>query len=264
MFLFLFSTVLFAQSYLVHHYTEMEGLPTANVYGITQDHWGRVWFATRGGITVYDGTSWKTYTISDGLPVLAFYAVQTDQKGRIWALSDIYFKEPVVIYLDQQEENDRAQWQRVPGRPPAITRTTSMKITSFQLLELNDDTKRDLPAAVVGTSTMGLLLWHRGEWKNITEKNGLLSNSVNGMVALEGKLYAATDKGLSVINIYRDKKDNLKIDIDNSLNQSLHLPPGKIKGIGIRDKDKYRDTTLKSSRIWLYSYNWLGYFPNQL
>jgi two-component system cell cycle sensor histidine kinase/response regulator CckA len=258
--LFFFSTVLFSQSYLVHHYTEMEGLPTANVFGITQDHWGRVWFATRGGITVYDGTSWKTYTVSDGLPVLAFHAIQTDQKGRIWALSDVLFKGPVVVYLDQQEENDRAQWHRVQGYPPAITGAKSMNITSFQLLELKEDTKADLPAAAVGTSTMGLFLWHRGEWKNLNEKNGLLCNSINGMVTLGGKLYMATDKGLSIINIHRNSKSNLEIDIDNLLNQSLHLPPGKIKGIGIRDKDKYRDTTLKSSRIWLYSHHWLGYF----
>jgi|GEM_PF-488579 len=257
---FFFSTVVFSQSYLVHHYTEMEGLPTANVFGITQDHWGRIWFATRGGITVYDGASWKTYTVEDGLPVLAFYDIQTDREGRIWALSDVLFKGPVVVYLDQQEENDRAQWHRVRGYPPAITGAKSMNITSFQLLELKEDTKADLPAAAVGTSTMGLFLWHRGEWKNLNEKNSLLSNSVNGMVTLGGKLYAATEKGLSVINIHRDSKDTLKINIDNSLNQSLHLPPGKIKGIGIQYRDKYRDAPLEYSRVWLYSHHWLGYF----
>ncbi len=78
--LFFISRGLSGQAYLVHHYTEMEGLSSANVFGITQDHWGRVWFATRGGITVYDGTNWKTYTISDGLPVLAFFGIQTDRK----------------------------------------------------------------------------------------------------------------------------------------------------------------------------------------
>jgi PAS domain S-box-containing protein len=135
-----------------------------------------------------------------------------------------------------------------------------MKISSFQLLKPGGDTQAHLPAAVVGTSTMGLFLWHRGEWKHINEKNNLLSNSVNGMAVLGGKLYAATDKGLSVINIYHDGKDTLKIDIDNSLNQTLRLPPGKIKGIGIQYKDKYRDAPLQYSRVWLYSHHWLGYF----
>jgi PAS domain S-box-containing protein len=257
---FFYSTILFGQSYLVHHYTEMEGLPTANVFGITQDHWGRIWFATRGGITVYDGTSWKTYTVSDGLPVLAFFNIQPDQKGRIWALSDVLFKGPVVVYLDQPGANDHPQWHRIQGQTPAIIGIKSTKITSFQLLELKEDTKGNLPAAAVGTTTMGLFLWHCGEWENINEKTGLLSDSVNGIVTLGGKLYAATDKGLSVINIHCDKKNNLMIDIDNRLNQSLDLPPGKIKGIAVQYKDRYRDVRLKYSRIWLYSPNWLGYF----
>jgi PAS domain S-box-containing protein len=262
--LFFFSTGLSGQAYLVHHYTEMEGLPSANVYGITQDQWGRVWFATRGGISVYDGTSWKTYTISDGLPILAFSGIKTDRKGRIWALSDLLFNGPVVVYFEPQgeEENDRAPWHIVQGQKPVIPGIISTKVTSFQLLELKEDTQtqNDLPAAVVGTSTLGLLLWYRGEWKHITEKDGLLSNSVNGIVTLDGKLYAATDKGLSIIDIHRDSKNHLKIDIDNRLNRSLDLPPGKIKGIGIQYKDRYRDARLEYSRIWLYSPGWLGYF----
>jgi PAS domain S-box-containing protein len=260
MLLFFFSTVLFSQSYLVHHYTEMEGLPTANVFGITQDHWGRVWFATRGGITVYDGTSWKTYTLSDGLPLLPFYNIQTDQKGRIWALSDVLSKGLVVVYYDNSGENEQAPWYRIQGQVPITIDEKSVKITSFQLVELNDDNKGDLPVVAVGTSTMGLFLWHRGVWENINEKNSLVSNAVNGMVTLGRKLYAATDKGLSLINIHHDSNNNLKIDIDNRLNQSLDLPPGKIKGIGVQYKDKYRDLPMKYSRVWLYSRDWLGYF----
>jgi len=257
---FLISPILFGQSYLVHHYTEMEGLPNANVFGITQDQWGRIWFATRGGITVYDGTSWKTYTLSDGLPVLPFYNIQTDQKGRTWALSDVVFKGPVVVYLDQPGTNDHPQWHRVQGQAPEIPDIKSTKITSFQLLELKEDTKGALPVVVMGTSTMGLFLWHREEWKKVNEKTGLLSNSVNGIVTLGGKLYTATDKGLSIIDIHCDKNNNFKIDIDNGLNRSLDLPPGEIKGIAIQYKDRYRDARLKSSQIWLYSPKWLGCF----
>ena len=86
-FFFIFSSVLFSQSYLVHTYSEAEGLPSANVYGITQDHQGRMWFATRGGIAVYDGVSWKTYTVSDDLPELTCTSIKVDQKGKVWALS---------------------------------------------------------------------------------------------------------------------------------------------------------------------------------
>jgi len=42
LFFFLFSIVLFSQGYLVHHYTESDGLPSAEVYDMTQDQWGRL------------------------------------------------------------------------------------------------------------------------------------------------------------------------------------------------------------------------------
>jgi len=54
-----------SQGYLVDHYTEMDGLPTANVHDIVQDHQGKLWFATRAGLrlmTVSPGKNihWKT------------------------------------------------------------------------------------------------------------------------------------------------------------------------------------------------------------
>ena len=82
--LFLFFVVLhcYSQSYQVHHYSGADGLANAHVFDITQDRWGRMWFATRGGISCYDGVDWKNYTMADGLPAQSFVKISVDRKGR--------------------------------------------------------------------------------------------------------------------------------------------------------------------------------------
>ena len=67
-----FMNFAFSQSFLVHRYSESDGLPSAFVLDITQDRQGRMWFATRAGIAVYDGVSWEKFTVSDGLPATSF------------------------------------------------------------------------------------------------------------------------------------------------------------------------------------------------
>ncbi|UCH96632.1 MAG: hypothetical protein JSV88_07225, partial [Candidatus Aminicenantes bacterium] len=259
---FYFSIFSFPQGYLVRHYTEMDGLPTANVHDVVQDHWGRIWFATRGGIAVYDGVSWEKYTLADGLPVLSFHHIKVDQQGRIWALSQNLAQGIILVYYEDPEGNGQSQWHRIKGKAAGDNQEKPIVITSFQLLAPKQQVKADQPIIAVGTANWGIFLWYRGNWKNLTQDNGLLSNSVNGLAPLEGKLYAATDNGLSIINIHTNSKRNqpLDIDIDNRFNQLADLPSREIKGIGIQYRDKYPDTRLQYSRIWLYSHQWLGYF----
>jgi signal transduction histidine kinase/ligand-binding sensor domain-containing protein/CheY-like chemotaxis protein len=258
----LFSAVLFSQEYLVHHYTEMDGLPTANVHDVAQDQQGRIWFATRGGIAVYDGASWGKYTLADGLPMLSFHYIKVDQKERIWALSRDLAQGIILVYYEEPKENDHAQWHRIKWKAAGNTREKPVEITSFQLVEPEQPGKTRQPIIAIGTANWGIFLWYRGSWKNLTEDNGFLSNRVNGISSMPGKLYAATDKGLSIIHFHTNSKQHhrLEIDIDNRFNQLAGLPPTEIKGVGIQFKDKYRDTHLKYSRVWLYSHQWLGYF----
>lgn len=266
LFLFFFTTALFGQGYLMHHYTEMDGLPTANVHDMVQDNRGRIWFATRGGIAVYDSVSWKTFRLADGLPVLPFHHIQVDQKGRIWAISHSQSNRIIVVYYEDPGRNDQVQWHRIQEEViqeeiTGINRDKSRGITSFQLVELEQDTA-DKPILAVGTANAGIFLWYREKWENLTIKNGLLSNSVNGFASLEQKLYAATDKGLSIIDIHPNNNPGhmIDIEIDNRLNRILDFPLGKIDGIGIQYRNKYPDSHLKHHRVWLYNHEWLGYF----
>jgi len=241
----------------VHTYSEAEGLPSAYVYGITQDHLGRMWFATRAGIAVYDGVSMETYTMSDGLPSFGFFKITVDQKGRVWALSEPGLNDIFVIYHNtrgKNSENKRARWLTI--RKPGTKINKRTLYTSFRVIEQNST---DKPIIAIGTTLEGLFLWNafdREKWLNITTKDGLLSNGVNGIAALNGKCYVVTDQGLSII---KPGKNDV-IDIDNSLNQSLGLPTKAIKGICIEHKDKFPDFPLKASRVWLLGDQWLGYF----
>jgi signal transduction histidine kinase/CheY-like chemotaxis protein/streptogramin lyase len=254
---FFFPTLCFNQNFLVHQYSEAEGLPSATVLDAAQDPWGRMWFAARSGIAVYDGVSWKTYTISDGLPVLGFSKIKIDQKGGVWALSQRTTGGFSLVYHDihsENDENEKNQWIKINPIKQKIKEHSG--VTSFQLLEQKN---RDKPILAVGTSASGIFLWNafnREKWKNINTTNGLPNNAVNGIAVLNGKFYLATDQGLSITSI----RNNSSIDIDNELNQSLNLPTEKIKGICIEHSNKFPDFSLKYSRVWLFGHQWLGYF----
>src|SRR2546426_1185637 len=45
-----------------------DGLAGDNVYAILEDRAGNLWFSTlSGGVSRYDGASWRTFTTADGL-----------------------------------------------------------------------------------------------------------------------------------------------------------------------------------------------------
>jgi ligand-binding sensor domain-containing protein len=252
-----FPTLCFNQNFLVHQYSEAEGLPSAVVFDAAQDPWGRMWFAARTGIAVYDGVSWKTYTISDGLPVLAYNKIKTDQKGRVWALSHRGEGGFSLVYHDIYSENGESeenQWIKINPIQQGIKQFTA--VTSFQLLEQKN---RDKPVIAVGTSDSGIFLWdesNRDTWRNLNTTHGLPSNAINGIAVLKGKIYLATDQGVSIISI----RNNSIPDIHNELNRSLNLPSKKIKGICIEYSNKFPDFPLKYSRVWLFGHQWVGYF----
>jgi ligand-binding sensor domain-containing protein len=196
LFFFFFSTLLFSHGYLVHHYTETDGLPGSEVYDMTRDQWGRPWFATRAGIAVYDGVSWEKYSVSEGLPEYSFSNIRTDQNGRIRALCRSLEKGIVVVYHDIHKKKEKIQWNQIEG--PGFKSEKSAYITSFQLLT---DNTTD-PAMAVGTLEHGLFLWNRGNWTHWTETDKPASNIIYGIAALKNKFYVVTGRGLVLITFH--------------------------------------------------------------
>jgi len=242
--------MLWGQSYLVHRYTEAEGLPSATVYDITQDKAGRIWVATRSGIASYDGVAWEKYNVEDGLPVLSFSRVKIEGKKRIWAMGQTNYS----ICFAENLENPT--WYCIDNVMATIP--PDMYFTCIELIEMYINGSK-LPVICVGTSKYGVFLLVGKIWKRIDMSSGLPDNRVNALLANGNTLYTATNKGLTEIRV--DSSGN--INVDNRINTSLNLPPGSIEALCFEDKNKYKGYHSNQSRIWLYTHEWLGYFDEK-
>ncbi|UCE17451.1 MAG: PAS domain S-box protein [Gemmatimonadota bacterium] len=228
--LLLFSSSARSQSYLVHTYTENDGLLSSTVYDIAQDTSGVMWFATRRGISGYDGLRWTSYTESDGLSTDSYAFVEADEEGVVWVLSH-----PPLLSVSSF---DGTTW--IPHPEPADL-TPAFNYTAFEILS-----DRHQKSIIVGTSSQGVYLYRNDAWKHITLDDGLLSNRVNGIVSFGGNFYVATDNGLSLIR---------GTGVDNRLNERLPLPSSRIVGIAIEKDIKY---AYGHEPIWLLGEDWIG------
>ncbi len=74
-----------AQTYQHRHLTESEGLPNSTVFAIAQDSTGLMYFATRSGISSFDGLHWQNYDATHGLSEENFHKLIVDSENRVWA-----------------------------------------------------------------------------------------------------------------------------------------------------------------------------------
>src|SRR6266498_2010778 len=68
--------------------TTRQGLSDNDVYRVTQDKMGFLWFLTNNGLNRYDGYTFKIYDYNplDSNSILAnlFYSLKPDQRGLMW------------------------------------------------------------------------------------------------------------------------------------------------------------------------------------
>jgi ligand-binding sensor domain-containing protein len=69
-------------------YTTEDGLVDDYVQSICGDDKSNIWFGTRGGLSVYNGSSWTTYTVKDGLVSENILCLAFDYDGVLWIGSD--------------------------------------------------------------------------------------------------------------------------------------------------------------------------------
>jgi ligand-binding sensor domain-containing protein len=75
-----------AQTPMMRHITDEQGLPSMSVYDLLQDKKGFMWVATEKGIYRYDGIFFKYYH-GKALRGTALSYLQEDKYGRIWGLT---------------------------------------------------------------------------------------------------------------------------------------------------------------------------------
>lgn len=69
-------------------YTTAEGLVDDFVQAIAADSKGNIWFGTKGGVSVFDGTTWKSFTVNDGLASNNVLSITVDKKDVVWLGTD--------------------------------------------------------------------------------------------------------------------------------------------------------------------------------
>ena len=65
-------------------FTTEEGLADDVVQAISSDTKGNMYFGTRNGLSVFDGTTWKTYRAEEGLVNNNILTITVDRKGAVW------------------------------------------------------------------------------------------------------------------------------------------------------------------------------------
>jgi DNA-binding NtrC family response regulator/ligand-binding sensor domain-containing protein len=68
----------------IHSYTSANGLPDNRVQDLSIDRDGRLWIATFGGLSCFDGESFRNYTTADGLVSNCVLCLCHDAKDRLW------------------------------------------------------------------------------------------------------------------------------------------------------------------------------------
>jgi two-component sensor histidine kinase/ligand-binding sensor domain-containing protein len=217
---------LLGQSYLVRTYTENDGLASSTIHDLAQTPDGRLWFATRAGVSVYDGTRWTTYSAPKGFPAVTGNELAVDDNGSLWAWGE----NPAGILA--RFRNGR--W--VSQRP--MTGATEAVVPAGLVVVGPPGGE----TAALGTRETGIFLYRGGAWKRLRAATGLASDRVYGLASMGTAIYAATDGGLSII------RDGV---VDNALNATHPILRRGVVGIVAEDTPTER-------LLWLAGRTWLA------
>lgn len=234
--LLFFQNRIFAQKYSVHTYTENDGLSNSMVFDVAQDPHGCMWFATRTGLSRFDGLIWERFSLNEKLPALAYNKLTIGENGVVWALAN-----PPSLLVSKFVN---AQWITIPA---VDSITTSTHFTMFVNFSKNNKTN-----LCVGTNNLGIYLFDGNRWTHLTVDNGLPDNRINSLAVWKDRVYVATDSGISVLQ-------NRKIE--NYFVKSCEFPKPGVLGLAVESVIDNSGT--ETLRLWIIGTNWLGRIENE-
>ncbi len=160
------------------------GIGAGHVWDIAVDENGGVWFGTAGGgLSMFDGRSWKTFTMREGLAGNHVYAVRAGADGRIWCgcapRPDAIEREGGVSIFDgkrfENHTSDFVQGQRIGGGNSGLC---DNRVYSIVL----DSRGR----AWFGTKGGGISRFDGRNWQTFNMTNGLPVNEAGDGAAAVG------------------------------------------------------------------------------
>jgi signal transduction histidine kinase/ligand-binding sensor domain-containing protein len=207
---------LHAQRYHTRIYTEGNGLPSSTVYGITQGADGRMWFATRAGVAVWDGYAWaEPGAVQSDLT--SWRMVEVDDAGRVWRAAS----NGSIATLNGGD------WVPIP-RPPL---PNGCPLQSFEVLG-SDETVR----VAVGAEC-GLMLWSGEGWLAIPAATSFPFAAVRDVRAAEDRLFVATDRGLGLMRASETQLRAAPGEVPRSPIAALAVEPGLAPAVWVVGTD---------------------------
>ncbi len=199
--LFLIPTQGLAQRYHIQTYREQDGLSSNTVYNVVQDSLGRLWFATRNGLTVFDGFEWREIRPNDPASPRGEGLVAMASDGAIW-----WSSRRLPLRISRWSDD---QWQgitnlTIPGQYHELIR---------MLTWVDPQGETTLAVATHG----GILrIWKNQTW--ITPKFDLQFSGINSLEIINSILLVSTNKGLVSVDLQSPKKPyKLVLDLPERL-----------------------------------------------
>ncbi|MFT5287501.1 MAG: hypothetical protein ACI8TQ_003688 [Planctomycetota bacterium] len=184
----------FAQSFRSFGYDELDGALNSVVLDVDFAPDGRVWLATRIGVTEFDGVPVDAKSKSEGCP-LAFvpFHIEFNQAGALWVTT------PWLQFGLAKFENQT--WTTVM---PSVANEHLSRITEFEFAPFED---RECLHALLSKGTLLRLL--DDEWT-------VIASGVHSLQSLPNGLLLATDRGIEEL----DAAGNFRI-VPNSPTDSI-------------------------------------------
>lgn len=200
-------------------YTSAHGIGNSWVNDLAAVSANKVYFATNGGgLSLFDGTIWKTYNTSNSaIPSNYVTAVAVDKQNRVW----------VGTLGSGVARLDGDQWQKY---------SLANNYVNALALDTNGN-------PWVATNN-GAFFFDGKTWTQLTQSTGLASSRVNALaVAPDGRLWFGTDNGATVYDgkSYRSykKSDGLA---DNAITaiavDSVRVWVGTARGLSVLDAER--------------------------
>ncbi|OJY85010.1 MAG: hypothetical protein BGP23_11505 [Lysobacterales bacterium 66-474] len=172
-------------------YGVAEGLPSANVYTVTQDHAGYLWIGTHGGLVRYDSREFRVFRHDPNqvasLPANDVSALLVDRTGRLWAGG-----ENTGLNLYEPGIGGFRHWLHHPNRKDSLS--------ANDLMAIAEDKSGAIWVGVYAGGLNKLDADERG-FTHLRHRKGdpasLVSDNVTALApAADGGLWVGTDAGL--------------------------------------------------------------------
>ena len=198
--------------------TDANALVNNVALSVSVDSNDNAWFGTQEGISMFDGTTWTNYTEEDGLVYNTVKAIYVNAAGTIYAGTDFGISQLSdgnwsTLTTDNGlednkincifEDSSNKMWF---GHADGASFWDGSEFTNYTMddglpfggvASITEDTQDRI---WMGTGLGGCFILEDGAFTEITEDEGLLSNSVRDIEIAGNMKWVATNIGISVFD----------------------------------------------------------------